>query len=369
MLNQRLQVQGKIHEAKWLLRTHAGQQLLANAYSAPVRPRCMCMPTGVEMVVAKRGSRYYLARMPGSGPLHAATCPCIEASDNYLSGVDCYRPGVIDQEPDGSLSVRFDPATPRGRDLPSVGIEGLLDLLIDEAGLNVYDPAAAPMRWQAANKALHRAAQLIRMGDTLLADRMLVAEPFDKDNRDAQHGRQLDFLGAEPGRLVVAPLREIAKTEYGWKVTLKHLPAIRFWLPKQVGQDLYARCGGLVALDAPPPALCCVVTKPARQESSFGIAAIAIRRVDDALIPCNSATEADIAGALAGDGRRFIRPLRFDSAWDRVLADYAFSHDGRDCLGFAFLPSGNDILDEAKRRTAMPLIRGRSSEFIDLATI
>jgi hypothetical protein len=53
------------------------QEILARAYSASMRPRCLCMPNGVEMYIAKYGL-YVLKRMPGTGKDHAAACESYE---------------------------------------------------------------------------------------------------------------------------------------------------------------------------------------------------------------------------------------------------------------------------------------------------
>ena len=55
-----------------------GQTVLADIHRDPARrPGCACNPSqdgGVPMYVARIGDRYYLKRMPGTGPEHAPGC-------------------------------------------------------------------------------------------------------------------------------------------------------------------------------------------------------------------------------------------------------------------------------------------------------
>ena len=47
---------------------------LARVYGSPERPRCMCVPGGVEMYIAKH-AEYVVKRMPDTGNQHHPTCP------------------------------------------------------------------------------------------------------------------------------------------------------------------------------------------------------------------------------------------------------------------------------------------------------
>ena len=65
------------------------QDLLAQAYEAPGRPRCLCVAGGVEMYVAFHRS-YLAKRMPDTGSQHHPACPSFEP---YPHGDHTLTPG------------------------------------------------------------------------------------------------------------------------------------------------------------------------------------------------------------------------------------------------------------------------------------
>ena len=82
------------------------QAALARVYDSPDRPRCMCVPGGVEMYVAKHG-HYVVKRMPDTGSHHSPACNSFEP-ELALSGLgELMGEAVIEHSPD-SLVVRLD---------------------------------------------------------------------------------------------------------------------------------------------------------------------------------------------------------------------------------------------------------------------
>ena len=53
------------------------QAALAAVYGTAERPRCLCVPGGLEMSIAKLG-RYVVKRMPETGHQHHPECPSFE---------------------------------------------------------------------------------------------------------------------------------------------------------------------------------------------------------------------------------------------------------------------------------------------------
>ena len=53
------------------------QDALAHVYETPERPRCLCVPGGVEMYVALH-RQFVVKRMPDSGCTHHPVCPSYE---------------------------------------------------------------------------------------------------------------------------------------------------------------------------------------------------------------------------------------------------------------------------------------------------
>lgn len=357
---QRVRIGENVHCVDWLSRTIAGQAILADAHLSSERPSCLCVSSAVPMYVAKRGQRYYLARMPGSGPLHAPHCNSLETA-NWLSGMDCYADGVLDYQSDGSVLVRFNAAMEPGTNLPACGMNGLLDLMIEGASLNVFATGSElRVRSSDALQRLRDAAATIRLVDRgLLSGLLLVPAPFEKDRQDEQNAQYLRFLGDIPLPYACSMIRTLQPSEFGWLLRLKHLPRIKFWLSKAMGDALFGRGAGTLTPENVEGSLCLIQAKQGRTNDSFSIKSIGIRMVDSRKMPILAEEEMSAADGLAADGKGFMRPLRFDAPWSRVLADYLVAVEACEIpLMFVMAPTGCPEYDEAKKRAAGPLIRG-----------
>ena len=73
MDTQRLSIRGRILQSD----EPDLQEALATIYETPERPRCLCVPGGVEMYVAFH-HRYLAKRMPDTGSAHHPSCPSYE---------------------------------------------------------------------------------------------------------------------------------------------------------------------------------------------------------------------------------------------------------------------------------------------------
>ncbi|MCC6658258.1 MAG: DUF1173 family protein [Rhodocyclaceae bacterium] len=342
--SQRISIGGQAHLATWLMMTPAGQRALAAAHQQRLQLRCLCVGHGVDMYVARRGTTFYLARMPGTGMLHAEDCPSAEGA-NLFSGADSYLAGAMTESPDGRLSVQYADGGP-------VSIEGLLDLMIEMAELNVLRPDAGQRTWRDARKALAEGAEDIITPDGSLAAQILLPHAFNKDSYATERVGQEAFLTVpDCARLVCAPLRELRPTAYGWRVILKHMPDTRFWLSRTVAESLVERAAGTFNPGAPPlPSLALMRVKQGGKPGEFRVSDIALRRTDRRFMPCLSEQEAQVADELSAARRALLRPLRFDAPWPRALADYALL----DCAGaplpvLVLAPTGSEALDLSKR--------------------
>lgn len=329
---QRVSFNHQTHRVDWLSHTVAGQKVLADWHAKDARPLCQCVPGGVEMYVARRGSRHYLARMPGTGPQHAAGCPSMEENPRLYSGIGGYAPEAISLSSDGCLLVSFDPAAARGEEgLPSLSLDGLLDLIIDEADFNRRGAGeAGPRIWPTALEALERAAAGIGLaGLGPLKTMLLLPHPYDREKHETERARQIAFLAdASVSRpcFVCAPLREVRQSPFGWGLVLKHMPSLRFWVPGGVSEALALRNGNMDFLAQPPEhALCLLQVRAGRKPSSFSVPALAIRRMDTGYMPCSSDAIESAACHLTEAGIAFMLPLRFDLALGRPLADYVLT--------------------------------------------
>ena len=359
---QRVAVGEAIHASHWLCETRAGQAVLAGAYRAALRPRCQCVGGGVEMYVGRRGAVYYLSRMPGTGILHDAGCASAEQANLY-SGADHYASGVMVEDAGGGINVQFSESLTQCDGMPATALsmDGLLDLLIEEARLNIHEAGTGPVGWRAVQPRLIAAARMIVISNEgPLASRLLLPAAFERSRYATQHAEHETFL-AQPGRrLICAPLREIRQSAYGWQIVLKHLPGSRFWVSKALAQRVRERYGGTFQWEREScPALCLAAVRAQAKASSYHVVALAVRRTDERFMPCLSNAQAQVAANLVEGGLKFVSPLRFDAPWTRALADFAVL-DSASCPRpiLVLSSTGCGELDDAKRQLAGILARG-----------
>ncbi len=356
---QRIALGTEIHTLKWLGETRAGQELLAASRRANQRPRCMCVPDGVEMYVGRRGRIHYLSRMPGTGFLHADTCQSVESA-SLFSGIHAYASGAIVEQADGlvSLSLDIERLDRQEPPLTRVSIDGLLETLVEQADLNRIGPASTARTWASVRDRLGEAAGWIQVGGKPLSPLLYLPERYDKANGAASQSTCEDFIVAAQGQaLLCAPLKEICWTTYSWKISLKHLPGLRLWVSKDVASELERRWRTPCFTRPPRYALCLVVAKPGRRPGNYTVTNMTCLATDSTYLPCRNDREALIASELLAAGHSLLRPLRFDCAPSQVLADFAIL-DGNDPEPvFVLSPTGDEELDLAKRRLASVMQR------------
>lgn len=349
-MRQRILLGNQIHQAEWLASTAAGQAHLSTCLQG-ARPRCACRPGGVPMYVGRRGATLYLARMPGSGFLHAPSCPSHE-EETCLSGMPAYPDGLIAESCDGgALSIQtLDLSRAITGAVPAVRIEGVLDLLIEQAGLNKWMPEAEPRKWGWVRSQLISASDSLMVGGQSLRHRVLIPDSFERDISDAIHAEAAAFINQGTGDVMIcAPLREIQEAPYGYRIVLKHLPYLKLWLSGSHAAELAARYGRDIFSSPPRYALCLVTAHEGRKSGNYNIGNLAIRETDSQYLPCGSELEAARAESLRAERCEFVRPLRFDAPRSWPLADFAAFRDGR-CVPLVCAgETGDEIIDAGRR--------------------
>lgn len=70
---QRLAIRGRV----WSPGEGGIQEALSAVYGTPEKPRCLCIPGGIEMYVAHL-REFVVKRMPNTGDRHHPRCPSFE---------------------------------------------------------------------------------------------------------------------------------------------------------------------------------------------------------------------------------------------------------------------------------------------------
>lgn len=343
---QRLVVAGRV----WSADDPELQDALARVHDTPERPRCLCVPGGVEMYVA-RHRQYVAKRMPDTGSRHDPACPSYEP-DAHQSGLgELMGVAVREREPGRvELLVDFPWARIAGRSVTRgdpqdtgevstarkrMSLRALMHYLFERAGFNRWSPAMEGRRNQGVlHKYLLEAAQDVMVKGLVLADRLFVPEPFSEAGRaDASRRRRdkLSVLNPFDGQLPLALLLGEYKTSEpcasGRRVWIKHLPDMPLLVPDRTWARLAKRYAELFeARDADGGHGVRIVMAAllrARREQTYEIDTASLMLTDAQWIPIEGMYELPLLQALVAQGRRFIKPLRYDartaSAFPNVL--------------------------------------------------
>jgi hypothetical protein len=335
---QRLSIRGCIVS---VADASACQAALASVHDGPERPRCQCVPGGVEMYVAFH-RRYVAKRMPETGSRHHPACPSYEPGPQQSGRGELARDAVLERD-DGSVELRVAfswcrqpkrsvSVTPP-RDSAQVttadrclSLRGLAHFLLERAGFNRWSPAMAGKRNQAVlHKYLHRAAEQVTVKGVALSERFYVPEPFSQATRAevAQRRRaRLRVLtprpdGQTPLALLVGELKGTDAVPGGRRFWIRHMPDTQLFMADATWQRFAQAFAA--ALEAPeadqvhPVRLLLVALLRSRLAYAYEIDTATLLMLSEHWIPIEGLHELALLHVLVEQQRRFIKPLRYDA--------------------------------------------------------
>lgn len=318
------------------------------------RPRCRCVPGGVEMYIARIATNFHLKRMPGTGPDHAWSCPSFEPPAG-LSGLGELLGSAISEDPlDGSTTLKLGfPLTKVARKAPVIGegaepesvattgsrlsLRDLLHYLWEQAGFNRWTPAMSGKRsWSVVRKYLLEAAGGMTAKGAGLAALLFVPEPWNEQRKDEQAARRRAQLlrmasaakGARRLMLLLGEVRRIEPSRYGHRLVVKHAPEVEFALNEDIYKAMRRRFETELAFwDAQSHAdqradghlmvfgtfSVSVTGYPAMEE-------LVLMFVTQNWIPVEDGFDLALLEALTRSGHRFTRSLRYNLAPSQALA-------------------------------------------------
>lgn len=311
---------------------------------------------------------YVVKRMPETGSQHAPDCPSYEPPAE-ASGLGQVLGSAISVDPETGLStlkLDFSMSKMAGRSsTPMVGgetdrvsssgtklsLRGLLHYLWDQAELTHWHPGFGGKRtWGTVRGHLLQAAtNKIARGDTLRS-RLYVPEVFFAEQRDAISARrtaQWSSAIATPGRpqhlmLLIAEVKEIVPARYGFKAVLKHVPDQAFAMDEELFRRLGRRFQPELALWGASSDIHMVVV------ATFGISAAGVPTLEELSLmpvtkqwlPVENAFEKQLVDRLVGDGRSFIKSLRYNLGSASALACATLTDCGDSAPLLFILPTG-----------------------------
>ncbi|MCY4754459.1 DUF1173 family protein [Pelomonas aquatica] len=316
-------------------------EAITRAHAAQQRPRCVCVPGGLETYIAKLADYYVIKRMPGTGHLHAASCPHFEPTANE-SGLRPLLGTAIREDPStGLIALRLDFAlsksavreprrhpnvteagAARSR-LPRLSLRGLLHHLWDQADLTRWHPGFEGKRsWATVWRHLQQAAQQNIVGGVSLSSRLYVPEPFTPGDQDAIRLRRsacwartaMVLGGHQALNLVIAEVKAIEPARYAFHALVKQVPDIGFALDGNLYKSLARHFSEELGIWGASESVRMIMI------ASFGISSagvptiskLSLMPVTQQWLPVENMDEQQLVERLIHEGRAFKKILRYD---------------------------------------------------------
>ncbi|MEZ5663156.1 MAG: DUF1173 domain-containing protein [Burkholderiaceae bacterium] len=324
---------------------------IANAHAAHQRPRCLCIPEGVEMYVARLGGphgAYIVKRMPDTGSQHATTCPSYEPPADFSGLGPLVGTAIVENPATGMTTLKLDfpmskltgrSAQPLSEGASSsvvshgcrLGLRALLHYLWDQAELTHWKPGFAGRRtWGTVRKHLLQAADNKFIHGHPLLGSLYIPEVFSVEQHDAiQSRRQHLWAHAAPRRgqpqallLMVAEVKDIVPARYGHKAVFKHLPDQGFALNDALHRRLGKSFEHELILWATEAELHLVMIATLRmgEAGTPGIVEMSLMLTTSQWLPVDDGWDRQLVGALVRQGRNFIKGLRYNMPSKQALA-------------------------------------------------
>lgn len=316
------------------------QSALAQVHESPERPRCLCVPGGVEMYVAHH-SQFVVKRMPETGCLHHPGCPSYEPERRQSGLGELVGEAVLESEL-GSVELRVDfpwtrsvgRAVPRGepQDAAEVAVprrrlsmRALMHFLFERAGFNRWSPAMEGKRNQGVlHKYMQEAAESVMVKGLALANRLYVPEPFSEAAKAAVAQRRRKKLavlqpreGQIPLAVVIGEFKAADATPLGRRVWIKHMPDAPLLIAAKAWERIERVFAPLLeARDADnghKVRLMVAALIRARREHTYEIDVASLMLTSEHWIPVEGVHELPLVQALVNQQRRFVKPLRYDA--------------------------------------------------------
>lgn len=324
------------------------QEALAAVYGTAERPRCLCVPGGVEMYVAQvRG--FVVKRMPNAGNRHHPQCGSFEP-ETTQSGLGPLSGSAVRELDSGRTELRVDfpwtrrtgrgaargAATKSGQVEAAVrrmSLRAVMHFLFERAGFNRWAPAMAGRRNQGViRKYLLEAAEDVDVAGGTLADRLFVPEAFNEGTKAEAARRRRNKLavlkpdeGSTPLALLIGEFKAVEAVEEGRRVWIRHMPDAPLLVEDRVWQRFARHYASLFeARDADTGLrvrLVLAALIKARREFTYEIDAASLMMTSEQWIPTEGVHELPLIDALVREGRRFIKPLRYDAPSAEAFAN------------------------------------------------
>ena len=318
--------EGVVHRLDWLHRHAEEFQRLLYFYKTQ-HPVCLCSgKPGIPMYIAKK-STYYLAKMPGSGYLHAPGC-AFYCPQDFQFETQTYQAYVNKSRADAILRVRMsvssasihtdDASFIRYYDQSNLSLSGLLMMLFEFAGLNRWYPNMAGKRnYSVFYRYLGAAANLIQIGKYLLSQKLYIPTPDSVQ----------PFEGLTTKRMLIVGLVEsIFRSRYGYGIRLMNTPdSFVFWVNSEVIEKFFSMisfAGESWHRKSNTGFLAVMFNAEKNTQGNIRVIDLAGVRLSQQYIPYHDSTDLVALKALIDEKRRFVKVLSCEKHQTYIYPNY-----------------------------------------------
>jgi Protein of unknown function (DUF1173) len=359
------------------------QDGLARLYGSSERPRCLCVPGGVEMYIA-RHAEYVVKRMPDTGNQHHPTCPSFEPEPGTSGLGELLGEAIIEHSPD-QVEVRTDFPISRmpGKSMPRaeavtdppevhaprkrMSLRALLHFLYERAGFNRWYPAMEGRRNQGVlHKYLSEAARGVLLKGAMLDERLYVPEPFRtefKEQIGERRRKKLALLLSHEDAvqfkmaILVGEYNGSEPTTFGRRIIVKHLPDVPLYMQSKAWERVERSYGAILqARDADvsrKPRVMLAALIYAKREHVYRIDTLSMMLTSDQWVPLEGLHELPLIEALQRAQRAFIKPLKYDARTAAAFPNVLLLDCGKVPLPMHVLSAFADAKERALKEMAV----------------
>jgi len=253
-----------------------------------------------------------------------------------------------------------------------MSLRALMHFLFERAGFNRWSPGMAGKRNQAVlHKYLMQAAEAIQVKGEPLSNRLYVPEAFNESAKVEQAERRRARLsvlqphdGRQPLAVVLGEFKVWESAPAGARIWIRHMPDAplladaRTWARVQRGfAPLFE------ALDSDGGRglrLMLAALIRARREHTYEIDLASLMLTSEEWIPLEGVHEAPLVRALVSQGRRFVKPMRYDARSVAGFANAILLDAGAEPVDLHVVSSFVGEAEQGAKRRAFENARPRS---------
>ncbi|MFP1132636.1 DUF1173 family protein [Asticcacaulis sp. W401b] len=324
-------------------------------------PRCLCRDPSIPLYIARVGDRYHLKRWPNTGGQHHYTCDKYEPPME-TSGIGSLMGGAIKEEPltgMTTLTVDFalkkvargdmapkasvpedeaadDKKSSASSDTRKLTLKSILHYLWDRSGFCRWTPTMEGKRnWAVISAYLNETAQTVQVKRQPLSQLLYIPPSWNQTDSERQKARrQSVFAGFQtrsgPRRLVMVlgEVKTIEPSQFGYRLTLKHMGETRVYLSDRKLAEINQRFGFELASwrqhgdpedNGKPHHLMALLTATVTETGVLQIEDLTLMILTPQWLPYFSLHDGLVVSTAVALKRKFLKPMTYNLGKGRTL--------------------------------------------------